>query len=75
MLYIAYGSNISEKRMHQRCPNAKFIAKGFLDDTVLCFHYYADIERAHYYVTPAVLWKIPEAEVAALDHSQIYLGC
>jgi len=70
MLYIAYGSNISEKRMHQRCPSAQLITKGYLDDTVLCFHYYADIERAHDYVTPAILWEIPEAEIIALDRAE-----
>ena len=70
MLYIAYGSNISENRMHSRCPSARFITKGYLDDTVLCFHYYADIERAHDYATPAVLWEISEAEVSTLDRAE-----
>ena len=70
MLSIAYGSNISEKRMRQRCPSAQFIAKGYLDDTVLCFHYYADIERAHGYITPAVLWEIADDEIENLDRAE-----
>ena len=70
MLYVAYGSNISQKRMLERCPNAKFVVKGCLDNTVLCFHYYATIERAHDYEIPVVVWDIPESEVAALDRAE-----
>jgi len=33
----------------------------------LCFHYYANIIKAHDYNTPAVLWDIPENEVVELD--------
>ena len=70
MLYIAYGSNISSNRMHQRCPSARFVTKGFLEDTALCFHYYANIEPVEGYTTPAVLWDIPEAEIRALDRAE-----
>jgi len=70
MFYVAYGSNISKKRMHERCPNAKFITRGCLDHTVLCFHYYANIDSAHDYAVPVVLWDIPESEVAALDRAE-----
>jgi len=70
MIYVAYGSNISEKRMHERCPNAKFVVKGFLDHTVLCFHYFATIEHAHNYEVTVVAWNIPESEVAALDRAE-----
>ena len=70
MLYIAYGSNISEKRMHQRCPSAKFVTKGYLENTVLCFHYYATIEHAHDYCVPVVLWDISETEVVNLDRAE-----
>ena len=70
MLYIAYGSNMSEKRMRSRCPSARLITKGYLNDMTLCFHYYADIEPAHDYATPAVLWDIPVAEVERLDREE-----
>jgi len=56
--------------MHQRCPNAKFVVKGLLDHTVLCFHYYATIERAHDYEIPVVVWDILESEVPALDRAE-----
>ena len=72
MLCVAYGSNISEKWMQKHCPSAKFVAKGFLKHTALCFHYYATIERAHDYETPVVVWDIAESEVLNLDRAEGY---
>ena len=36
-LYFAYGSNLSESQMKERCPNYKTVCKARLDNYELCF--------------------------------------
>ncbi|QAT42987.1 gamma-glutamylcyclotransferase family protein [Aminipila luticellarii] len=72
MLYIAYGSNISKNRMRERCPGARFITKGIVDNCTLQFHYKADIIPVHDYELPVVVWDIPESEVPNLDRAEGY---
>jgi len=37
MMYFAYGSNLDQKQMAQRCPNAKVVGPAHLADHRICF--------------------------------------
>lgn len=72
MLYLAYGSNMDEGIMKSRCPNAKFLETGLLQDYRLMFkgeepNAYATIEEWEGYSVPYVLWEITEDDEKELD--------
>lgn len=72
MLYLAYGSNMDEEIMKQRCPNAEFLETGVLKDFRLMFKgeepdAYATIEEWQGYSVPYVLWEIPHKDEKELD--------
>lgn len=72
MLYLAYGSNMDEEIMKQRCPNAEFLETGVLKDFRLMFKgeepdAYATIEEWQGYSVPYVLWGITECDEAELE--------
>lgn len=72
MLYLAYGSNMDEDIMKSRCPGAKFIGTGILQNYRLMFkgeepNSYATIEDWQGYSVPYVLWKITDDDEKELD--------
>ncbi len=71
-LYAAYGSNMNHDQMSRRCPAAKFLGAGYLEDHKLVFRRVADIEPCPNNEVPVGLWELTEACVAALDAYEGY---
>ena len=71
-LYIAYGRNLHLEQMAYRCPEAKVLCKGIIEDYTLVFRgsktgaYATVIPKKGDYV-PVVVWKISEADERSLD--------
>ena len=71
-LYMAYGSNLNLYQMAYRCPTAQVAGKAVLKDYELLFRggrrgAVATIEPKEGSSVPVLLWKIREADEAALD--------
>lgn len=71
-IYIAYGSNMDEKQMSYRCPDAKLIGKGKIKNFRLMFKgslsgNYATIEPEKNFEVPVLLWKISAGDEKRLD--------
>ena len=71
-IYIAYGSNMSEVQMAQRCPDAALMGTGRVDGYELLFKgsltgCYATIEKKAGAFVPVVLWRISAADERRLD--------
>lgn len=66
-IYIAYGSNMSEVQMAQRCPDATLAETGRVNGYELLFKgsltgCYATIEKKADAFVPVVLWRISAAD-------------
>ena len=76
-LYCAYGSNLNQRQMLKRCPEAKFVGIGRLFGYELCFRGFSDsayatvIEKEGEFVPVALYW-ITESDEASLDHFEGY---
>ena len=68
MLYLAYGSNLNQKQMKQRCPSSFFLQKVILEDWTLTFKGVADIIKVNDSQTPAGLYEITKECEISLDH-------
>lgn len=71
-IYIAYGSNMSEVQMAQRCPDATLAGTGRVNGYELLFKgsltgCYATIEKKADAFVPVVLWRISAADERRLD--------
>lgn len=70
-LYGAYGSNMNLEQMSNRCPKAKSVGTGILEDYKLTFRGkykgVANIEPCKGRKVPIVLWQITEDCERALD--------
>jgi gamma-glutamylcyclotransferase (GGCT)/AIG2-like uncharacterized protein YtfP len=79
-LYFSYGSNISLERMRKLCPNAVCIGVAHLPDYQLVFTtHLAQRNRGGADVVPksggevwGLLYKISDAELAAMDANKFY---
>lgn len=67
MYYIAYGSNLSEKQMAKRCPDAELVGKGLLKGYKLVFRTHANIEKRKGSSVPVLVWDISEKDEQKLD--------
>lgn len=65
--YIAYGSNLSLYEMSRRCPTAKLIGLGHLEDWELAFRYYLDIQPCKGAKVPIALYEIHKEDKWALN--------
>ena len=71
-LYIAYGSNLHLEQMAYRCPDAKVVCKGIIEDYTLVFRgsktgaYATIIPKKGDYV-PVVVWRISKRDEMNLD--------
>lgn len=79
-IYFAYGANTNKEAMRRRCPNARAIGAGHLNDFRLKFNNVADIDKftypeiesAWYSEAPVVIWEItPDCE-KALDRFESF---
>lgn len=76
-LYIAYGSNMDEKQMEFRCPDAGVVGTGVVEGYSLLFRgkqdrAYATIEPEEGYWVPVLVWEISEADEERLDQYEGY---
>ena len=85
MKYFAYGSNIDENRMQERCPKSRLVGKARLEGYKISFSRYsgkwnggvADIIEAENSHVWGILYEITEDDLARLDkfegHPNIYI--
>lgn len=76
-LYIAYGSNMDEKQMACRCPEAQLLGTAEVENYRLLFKgsktgAYATIESEEDSRVPVLLWKITEQDERNLDRYEGY---
>ena len=71
-LYIAYGSNMNIDQMARRCPTAKVVGSGVLENWRLrfkgsdCFSV-ATVEPSAGYKVPVLVWEIMPKDESSLD--------
>lgn len=75
--YIAYGSNLNINQMKRRCPTARAIGTGFIENYELLFKgsktgSYLTIEKAEGKSLPVAIWKVTELDEQALDRYEGY---
>ncbi len=75
--YLAYGSNLNERQMKRRCPDAYKVGTSFIDGYRLMFKgsktgSYLTIEKADGHHVPVGVWLVSERDLASLD---VYEGC
>ena len=71
-LYGAYGSNLNQRQMETRCPDAVPMGNIALDGFKLVFRSVADITESDGSEVALGLWKISRKDLAALDHYEGY---
>lgn len=76
-LYIAYGSNMDEKQMAYRCPEAQLLGTAEVENYRLLFKgsktgAYATIEPEKDSRVPVLLWEITEQDERNLDRYEGY---
>lgn len=80
LLYFAYGSNLDQNQMMERCPNSAFYKFGVLDKYALCFKGYsekrkggvASVEPATSSYVEGVLYNIDLYDLERLDKFEGY---
>ena len=70
--YVAYGSNLNLGQMAMRCPTAKVVGTGWLEDTKLTFRRVATIEPEKDKKTPVGVWEIQPMDEVHLDRYEGY---
>lgn len=75
--YIAYGSNLHVSQMRFRCPEARIIGTGMLENWELLFKgsktgSYLTIEPKHGSKVPIALWEVTEQDEQYLDRYEGY---
>lgn len=66
-LYIAYGSNLNKEQMLRRCPNAKFVGIGKLENYSLEFRRVLTVIPTPGLNVPVAVWEISPSDEAHLD--------
>ena len=76
--YLAYGANLDVETMARRCPQAKLLWTGILENYRLLFKgehltsSFATIEPWEGFKVPYVLWTMTEADEKSLDRFEGY---
>lgn len=70
--YIAYGSNLHKEQMSYRCPGAKVVCTGVVEDYALVYRgsktgAYATIIPCEGEYVPVAVWEIDERHERSLD--------
>lgn len=76
-IYVAYGSNLNKEQMEWRCPGARVVGTGFLEDYELLFKgsktgAYCTVERKPGAKVPVAFWETTAEDEENLDR---YEGC
>ena len=72
MEYIAYGSNMEQGPMANRCPQAKLIGMGLLSNMTLEFYVHATVVPAAGESVPVAVWEISPSDEESLDWYEGY---
>lgn len=74
MKYIAYGSNMVSSQMALRCPGAKLIGIGYIENARLEFYLHATVVRTKQKAdrVPVAVWEINETDERNLDRYEGY---
>lgn len=75
--YIAYGSNLNVNQMKRRCPTARVVGTGYINEYELVFKGsktggYLTIEKAEGKILPVAIWEVTELDELALDRYEGY---
>jgi len=76
-LYVAYGSNLNFEQMRYRCPTARFLGTGTIENYELLFRggqhsAVATVEPKEGASVPVGIWRIHRMDEAALDRYEGY---
>ena len=76
-LYVAYGSNLDKEQMKYRCPSARPVQSGYLDNWQLIYRgsktgAYASIHYKKGCRVPVGLWEITKHDERFLDRYEGY---
>lgn len=79
-LYFAYGSNMSRRQMHARCPDHECLGIAVLKDHALCFPRHspirncgvAGLEETQGAEVWGVVYRLHDRDLAALDRREGY---
>lgn len=76
-LYIAYGSNLNMRQMYGRCPGAKFLGTGVIENYALQFKgspmgAHATIAPQEGASVPVAIWRIQKRDETNLDRYEGY---
>ena len=76
-LYVAYGSNLNKEQMKHRCPNAKFMGTGVIENYELQFKgslygAYATIAPKMGASVPVAIWSLRGTDEKHLDYYEGY---
>ena len=76
-LYIAYGSNLNMRQMYGRCPGAKFLGTGVIENYALQFKgsphgAHATIAPQEGSAVPVGIWRIQKRDEKSLDMYEGY---
>lgn len=73
-IYAAYGSNMNLEQMSRRCPEAKIVGTGMIEDYKLTFggNGHANIKHCKGSEVPIVTWEIAPRCERALDAYEGY---
>ena len=66
-IYAAYGSNMNEEQMKERCPQSELMGIGWLKDYKLMFKTHANVIPSKGDKVPVMLWKISQNDERRLD--------
>ncbi|HHV42277.1 MAG TPA: gamma-glutamylcyclotransferase [Clostridiaceae bacterium] len=71
-LYFAYGSNMDETQMQERCANSRLVGPAFIKDYKLTYRHcvtapYASIDPETGSFVPVVVWVVSQEDLRALD--------
>ena len=70
--YLAYGSNLNERQMRYRCPNAKKVGTLMLDDYQLEFRQFLTIVPHKGGQVPIGVWLVDKTDEYYLDRYEGY---
>lgn len=71
-LYVAYGSNLNIRQMGWRCPTAKVVGIGKIENYQLLFNGVATIVPEEKSEVPVAVWEIQPSDEQALDRYEGY---
>ena len=74
MKYIAYGSNMVQEQMANRCPDARLIGTGYIAGARLEFYLHATVEKTGDMRNrvPVAVWEINDRDERSLDRYEGY---